>query len=47
LDLSVFLDDLTWSATPAYEDVIARITTDRIPPAHIRTGDGLWDDPHL
>jgi hypothetical protein len=42
LDLSVFLDELTWYATSACNDVIDFITTDSVPPAYTGPGEGLW-----
>jgi hypothetical protein len=41
LDLSVFLNKLTWMATSTYKDIIDGITTDSVPPAYIGPGNGL------
>jgi hypothetical protein len=41
LDLSVFLNKLTWVATSTYKDVIDGITTDSVSPAYIGPGNGL------
>ena len=41
VDLSVFLNELTWSAASACEDVLEFIATDPITPADVKAGDGL------
>ena len=40
-DLSVFLNEFTWYAEPACEDVLEFIAADPITPADVITGDGL------
>jgi hypothetical protein len=47
LYLTVFLNELTWSAAPTYKDVFACIAADPIAPAHIRAGYGLRENPYL
>jgi hypothetical protein len=39
----VFLDELTWYATPARKDVAERIAANSVPPAQIGPGNGLWE----
>jgi len=47
LDLSVFLNELTWYTASAYKDIGERIATDSIPPAHIGALHGLQYPSHI
>ena len=42
VDLSVFLDELTWYTESACKDVLEFIAADPITPADIIARDGLW-----